>query len=288
MITAIRRFAAIYAVIATTILSCTKDTTIVPDESTNPQPQQPAPPASADISETKPAIQTAVNININANCGGFYKAVPARYDSTNKKYPLLVFIHGIGELGNGNSDLQKLLNTPIPSRLKNKTFPVKFTVNNQEFSFIVISPQFKAWPSPNDIDAVVKYASQNLRVDPARIYVIGLSMGGGATWEYGAAFASKVAAIAPICGASSPDINRAKKIAAANLPVWAFHNADDPTVTVNNTNNYVANINAQKPAIPAIKTIWPTGGHNAWSKATDPNYKENGVNVYEWMLKYKR
>ncbi|RYG49849.1 MAG: hypothetical protein EOO01_12020, partial [Chitinophagaceae bacterium] len=254
--------------------SCKKD-------STTEAPQN-------DIAETKPAIQTAVSVPVNGNCGGFYKAVPARYDSGSKKYPLLIFIHGVGELGNGTTDLAKIQNTPIPARLKNKTFPVKFTSGGKDFSFIVISPQFKAWPSPGDVDAVVRYSIQHLRIDTARIYVIGLSMGGGATWEYGAAYASKIAAIAPICGASSPDLSRAKKIAAANLPVWAFHNTDDPTVTVNNTNKYVENINLQKPGVPAIKTIWPTGGHDAWSKATNPAYKENGMNVYEWMLQYHR
>jgi predicted peptidase len=163
--------------------SCKKD-------STTEDPQN-------DIPETRPAIQTAVSTNVNGHCGGFYKAVPARYDSGTKKYPLLVFIHGIGELGNGTTDLIKIQNTPIPARLKNKTFPVKFSSGGKDYSFIVISPQFKAWPSPADVDAVVKYSVQNLRVDTSRIYVIGLSMGGGATWEYGAAYASKIAAIAP-------------------------------------------------------------------------------------------
>lgn len=276
--TTIRRLTAV-CLLAAGIASCKKDTDIG-----NPTADDP----KNDIAETKPAIQTAVSLNINGNCDGLYKAVPARYDSTTKRYPLLVFLHGIGELGNGTSDLVRIQYTPIAARIKNKTFPVKFTANGQDFSFIVLSPQFKAWPAPADVEAVVNYARQNLRIDTTRIYVIGLSMGGGATWEYGAAYASKIAAIAPICGASSPDINRAKKIAAANLPVWAFHNTDDPTVTVNNTNKYVENINAQKPAVAAIKTIWPTGGHDAWSKATNPAYKENGMNVYEWMLQYKR
>lgn len=281
MITTLRRLSAV-CVIAISIVACKKDTVAVNN------PADPGTDPKNDIVETKPAVQIAVSTNVNGNCGGFYKAVPARYDSTSKRYPLLVFLHGIGELGNGTTDLAKIQNTPIAARLKNKTFPVRFTVNGQDFSFIVISPQFKAWPVPTDVEAVVSYARKNLRVDTTRIYVIGLSMGGGATWEYGAAYASKIAAIAPICGASSFDLNRAKKIAAANLPVWAFHNTDDPTVSVNNTNKYVENINAQKPAVPAIKTIWPTGGHDAWSKATNPAYKENGMNVYEWMLQFKR
>jgi len=35
-------------------------------------------------------------------------------------------------------------------------------------------------------------------------------------------------------------------------------------------------------------TLWPTGGHDAWTQASDPEYREEGMNIYEWMLQYKR
>jgi hypothetical protein len=35
-------------------------------------------------------------------------------------------------------------------------------------------------------------------------------------------------------------------------------------------------------------TLWPTGGHDAWTKATDPTYKENGLNMYEWLLQFSK
>ena len=50
--------------------------------------------AANNLPETAPAVQTAVTTNVNAQIGGFYQALPARYDSTTKKYPLLVVIHG--------------------------------------------------------------------------------------------------------------------------------------------------------------------------------------------------
>ncbi|MDE3247493.1 MAG: dienelactone hydrolase family protein [Bacteroidota bacterium] len=239
--------------------------------------------------ETKPAVQTAVSTGIGARVGGFYQALPARYDSTTKKYPLLVFLHGVGELGNGTTDLPKLLNTAVPRLLSQKTFPPKFTVNNTDYSFIVLNPQFKEWPQPADVNAVIDYAVAHYRVDQSRIYVAGLSMGGGNTWDYAIAYASRVAAVAPICGASWPSKDQLGNIAKANLPVWAFHNSDDGTVGVNTTITNVDNVNSFKPAIPAQKTIWPTGGHDAWTKATDPNTKScDGKNMYEWLLQYKR
>ena len=253
-----------------------------------PPPPPPPPPPPADVIETRPALLTAVSTNVNANCQGFYKAIPARYDSTTKKYPLIIFLHGLGELGNGTTQLDKVLVNGTPKLLKNKTFPANFVSGGKNYSFIVIAPQFKAWPSAADVNAVIDYAIANLRVDVSRIYVSGLSMGGGATWTFATAYPSKAAAIVPICGAQGASTANATKIAKAGLAVWAFHNTDDPTVAVLNTNNWITYINNSAPTAEAKKTIWATGGHNAWTKATDPALKENNKNMYEWMLQFHR
>ena len=76
-----------------------------------------------NLPETAPAVQTAVSAPVSARIGGFYKALPARYDSTTKKYPLLVFLHGVGELGNGTSDLPRLLVNAVPKLLQQQSFP---------------------------------------------------------------------------------------------------------------------------------------------------------------------
>jgi poly(3-hydroxybutyrate) depolymerase len=239
------------------------------------------------VPETSPAIQTAVSTDVNANIGGFYQALPARYDSTSKKYPLLVFLHGVGELGNGTSDLPKVLNNAVPRLLNQKTFPPQFTVGTNSFSFVVISPQFKQWPVPTDVNAMVDYAVAHYRVDPTRIYVSGLSMGGGNTWDYAIAYPNRIAAIVPISGASWPTQAQCGNIANAGLPVWAFHNDDDATVGSGTTKMIVGYINSFNPVIPANMTIWPTGGHDAWTKATNPATMEcNGKNMYQWMLQY--
>jgi predicted peptidase len=246
--------------------------------------------ATADnLPETAPAIQTAVTADVSSAIGGFYKALPARYDSTKKKYPLLVFLHGVGETGNGTTDLSRLLVNAVPKLLNQKTFPPQFTVNDAAYSFIVINPQFKTWPQPADVNAMIDYAIAHYRIDETRIYVSGLSMGGGNTWDYAVAYANRVAAVVPISGASWPSKDQMGSIARAGLPVWAFHNSDDGTVSVNTTITNVANVNSFSPTIPARETIWATGGHDAWTKATNPATREcDGKNMYEWMLQYKR
>jgi len=245
--------------------------------------------ASNDVAETMPAVQTAVNTDVNANVGGFYQALPARYDSTTKKYPLLIFLHGVGELGNGTSNLSNLLYNGVPKLLNQKKFPPQFTVGEKNYSFIVINPQFKAWPAPADVNSMINYAIQHYRVDTTRIYVSGLSMGGGVTWDYAIAYPNRIAAIVPICGASWPSQALCGNMAGANLPVWAFHNDDDGTVSAATTKSIISLMNTFNPNPLAQMTIWPSGGHDAWSKATNPATKEcNGANMYEWMLQHTR
>src|SRR5690606_12194309 len=150
--------------------------------------------------ETVSAIHSARSISINNNCGGFYEALPARYDSSAKKYPLILFIHGIGELGNGKSDLPNMLRAGLPRLINRKMFPPSFESGGHHYSFIVLAPQFKKWPSPEEVKGVLTYALKNYRIDTTRIYITGLSMGGGVTWEFTAQFGDNVAASIPICG----------------------------------------------------------------------------------------
>ncbi|HMC85357.1 MAG TPA: PHB depolymerase family esterase, partial [Chitinophagaceae bacterium] len=190
------RFTLSLCVAAIVLAGCKKDNSSASDVANK----------ANNTPETAPAIQTAVAANVSPQIGGFYKALPARYDSTTKKYPLLVFLHGIGELGNGTTDLSKVLVNAVPKLLNQKNFPPQFTVSGANYSFIVINPQFKAWPAATDVNAMIDYAIAHYRVDTSRIYVAGLSMGGGNTWDYGVAYPNRVAAIVPISGASWPSL----------------------------------------------------------------------------------
>ncbi|WP_315821931.1 dienelactone hydrolase family protein [Paraflavitalea speifideaquila] len=194
-------------------------------------------------------------------------------------------------MGDGSTQLYNAANVGVPRLIKDKKFPPNFTVNSKNYSFIVIAPQIKTWDYKTvakDINDMLTYAIAKYRVDTTRIYVSGLSMGGGYTWEFAGDFARRVAAIVPICGASGPNDTRAKNLVNAKVAVWAFHNNDDGVVLPSNSIGYVNKINALNPVIQAKLTLWPTGGHDAWTKATNPTYRENNMNIYEWMLQYSK
>ncbi|MFT3946747.1 MAG: prolyl oligopeptidase family serine peptidase [Agriterribacter sp.] len=280
-----------YAIILSTLLfSCKKDSVDVSKEGSSSSTQQtnPATKQDVDVAETAAPVQVAVSQKITDNCFGFYRALPARYDSTSKKYPLLIFLHGSGEMGNGTTDLPKVLTNAVPKLINNKTFPANFNVNGENFSFIVFSPQSKNYTTVADVYAMIQYAIKNYRIDTTRIYVTGLSLGGNFTWATAAKYPALLAAVVPICSSLFASDANGKSIANANLPVWAFHNEDDDKAPVKNTKDFINFINAYNPDPRAKMTIWSTGKHDAWTKATDPTYKENNMNMYEWMLQYHR
>ncbi|MDB5201157.1 MAG: hypothetical protein JWQ27_566 [Ferruginibacter sp.] len=239
-------------------------------------------------------VQTARYVSMTTMSKGYYEYLPQGYNPASlQTYPLILFIHGLGECGDGTTQLSRVLNNGTPKQINQGIFPTSFTNGGSTYKYIVISPQFVDWPGPVEIDNIINYVSQNYRVDINRIYLTGLSMGGGVVWEYcgiSSYQASRVAAIVPVCGAGWPDQGYGRTIAGANVAVWATHNDGDPTVPVMYTNQYIVNINgAPTPPTPlAKKSIFVSNSHDAWSATYNLNFRENGQNVYEWMLNYKR
>ncbi len=251
-----------------------------------PQPSD----ANNSIVETEPPYLRPITLNINQYVGGYYESIPKHYLETTKKYPLILFLHGAGQEGNGSSDLPLLLNDGIIKTINQKTFPANFKVNGVDYSFVVIAPQLRAMPTDSMVVSFLNFVLDHYRIDPSRIYISGISMGGVLTTEMGSHFAAKFAAAVSVSGASygAGKNANAAGIAAGALPLWAFHNANDPVTSSGVTTDFVNTVNHDGPVIPARMTIFQAAQHDAWSKALDPLYKENNLNVYEWMLQYKR
>lgn len=237
---------------------------------------------------------------VNASCKGFYQYLPEGYSSTTKSYPVIIWVHGAGQVGQGTTaDLPKVLEWGLPKIISEGSFPASFSVNGTDHSFIVISPQFMGWPSGANVNAMINYVSNNYRVDAERVYLMGISAGGGGVWDYASmsiANSDRIAAMIPFCGTLSPTQTLAGRIAASKLPVWAFHNTYDGTVPVANSRNWVNYINSYVPTPypAAMLTEFPVQSndaviaHECWSLATLPSYKPQGINIYEWLLQYKR
>ena len=239
-------------------------------------------------------VQTPRYISTGPNSNGYYEYLPAGYSTDTTTYPLLIFLEGEGTLGNGVSGLPLVLKEGLPMVINDRQFPDSFNVKGKDYSFIVISPQFKAWPNDNDVYDVITYALAHYRVDTGRIYLTGLSMGGSATWAYISNYqpAYQLAAALPIAGGQMyAGMAGATIIANANLAVYATSNLNDPTVPSSYTVNDIKMIDSVVPAIQpkAIDTLYNASGHNAWTETYNPATKlYQGLNAYQWMLLYSR
>jgi len=193
-------------------------------------------------------------------------ALPDGYNGdTVTRWPLLVFLHGSGESG---TDLEKV-----------KTHgPPKLIAEGKKFPFIVISPQAKrpsGW-EPENLYNLISSIKQNYRVDPSRIYLTGLSMGGFGTWALAMKHPEEFAAIVPICGGG--DTTDAWKL--RNTPVWCFHGAlDDVVLPIKDQ----VMVDAVKKLNKDVRfTVYPDANHNSWDKTYDND------SMYLWLLAHRK
>ena len=236
------------------------------------------------------------NVSMTPGSNGYYEYLPFGYNpSSSQKYPLLIACGGLSQNGNGTlSQLDNVFsNWGGPGwQIINGKFPSSFTVNGQVFRFIVILPQFTKGASVTDIDNVITYLIAHYRVDPDRVYLTGNSSGGGYCWNYpgaGVQYGRRLAAVIPTCAAATYTDVKAQNIAAANLPVWATHNAIDPTVSPSTTKKFVSGINSSRnPPTPRARiTIFQDNSHNCADSTFNPKsgvHTSSGLNIYQWLL----
>lgn len=232
---------------------------------------------------------------------GFLEYLPPDYNvDTNKKFPTIVFLHGVGEKGNGTTDLYKVAANGPPRLIKDGKWPVRSPKTNlfPAENFIVISVQSSdGYPLPDNLHTFIKWVKTNYRADPDRTYLVGLSAGGVSTWRYLDKHSDEVAAIIPVCG--NGNISGSDECAYKHVPIWAFHGDKDPSVNWGGSTNPVRLVNlcVPKPNPLAKVTIYPGATHDVWtrtyslsgmSETTDPKYNPFDISIYDWLLQYKR
>jgi len=193
--------------------------------------------------------------------------LPESYGKEQKRWPLMLFLHGAGERGD---DLNKV----------KVHGPPKIVEKQKDFPFIVVSPQCPEddwWTKKTEVlinlldDIIARYD-----VDTDRVYLTGLSMGGYGSWALASEYPDRFAAVVPICGGG----NRIMSIFLKDMPIWAFHGAKDGVVPVEESKDLVEAINARGGN--AKLTIYPEANHDSWTETY------NNQEVYNWLLKHRR
>jgi len=198
----------------------------------------------------------------------YYLYFPEGYDSeADMDFPLLLFLHGGGESG-GNLEEVK------------SNGPPKLIAEGNDFPFIILAPQNpheKKWWNTHAIMALLDDIVANNRVDEKRIYLTGLSRGGGAAWELAVQYPEKFAALAVVCGMSPlPYAGWVDK----EMPIWVFHGTEDKSISFSESEEMVKKLKSLGHDVKF--TSYEGVGHNSWEKAYATE------ELYEWFVEQKR
>jgi len=192
--------------------------------------------------------------------------VPNSYGKSQKAYPLIIYLHGGSHRGN---DLTKLKQYGPPHALE----------QGRQIDALIAPPQCpegKYWSTENWFDSLYAELTQTYRIDPKRIYLTGVSMGGYGTWQTAVAHPTAFAAIAPLCGGcdDSTQICQIK-----NVPVWAFHGTADDVIPIDESARLVKRLTACRGTVRFSRL---TG------KGHDILYIYDRKAIYRWLLKHHK
>ena len=200
--------------------------------------------------------------------------------------PLVVFLHGAGERGSDNSKQLTWLPLAMAGDAMRQDYPC--------FVLAVQCPQDEKWvdvawgdasPTPmpeapsRALRAVIAALDRVLAendVDPSRVYLTGLSMGGYGSWDLAMRMPERFAALVPVCGGGDPAaVERLRSV-----PIWIWHGDKDQAVPVARSRQMADAL--REAGIDAAYTELPGVGHDSWRQA----YGSDGA--LSWMFRQRR
>ena len=204
-----------------------------------------------------------------------------------RHWPLILFLHGVNERGAQVTDITRQGLPKLLSASAELSPPELEIAREVARRFVVVSPQcphYEVWHDETLLE-LLDDAIDQFNIDPARVYLTGLSMGGFGVWSIGLQHLQRFAALVPICGGGRINdiMMAAKKHPAAlrDLGVWAFHGARDRVVPLEESERMIDALRVA--GVKDVKfTVYPDCEHDSWSASyANPE-------LYPWLLRHSR
>lgn len=203
--------------------------------------------------------------------------------------PLVVLLHGAGERGDDNraqlkNGAAELLGDPVARRYYPCYFALPQCPEGRRWVEVDWTAASHSLPrSPSGplaaVLALIAHLKKSQPIDPDRVYVIGLSMGGYGVWDLISRGPEQIAAAVAVCGGGD-ESQAPRLVKPRELPLWAFHGARDEVVPVTRSRKM---IEALKRAGGSPRyTEYPDVGHDAWV----PAFRE--PQLLPWLFAQRR
>jgi len=204
-----------------------------------------------------------------------YKSMPYRLlkplsIEPNRRYPLIISLHGSGGIGDDNLSNLRFWNGVMARAAWREKYPS-----------VVLVPQRRpggVWgPKPDDdrvkdfyvrndllpVVGLIAEIKQEFPIDDSRIYAIGASGGSVGTWNVLLTRAEMFAAAIPVCGRFPAQPDDIAKL--TGIPIWCFHGEADPLVDVKFSRDAFAKLSDNGGVMKYTELRGVQ--HNAWLQA---------------------
>ena len=210
---------------------------------------------------------------------GWLVYLPPGYErDPERRWPLIYFLHGSGDTGREITVLAK-------------ASPFMYIRGGNSLDAIIVAPALREWQPPASFpmeyvrDALDR-AMELYRIDPDRVSVTGLSMGGEATFRLALRYPDLVAAAAPLCF-GDPALNLKLRFGgfepfpkpytrAIGVPFWIIQGADDPVIPPQAAVRTARRM--EREGMNVRLSLLEDHDHDCWTATySDPDF-------YRWLL----
>jgi predicted esterase len=218
----------------------------------------------------------------------YHLLAPKDY-SPKTAWPLMVVLHG-GPGGNGPDDI------------------IAFYKGLPRMGVITVLPnalsrtKMLEWNYPNEAEYLIytiRQVAQTYRIDPHRIYLTGVSMGGGGTWANGAILHDVWAAIGPVAGFYKPSVAPPVEM-LKGMPIYILHGQRDPIIPIGQEELAVKELKELGDTVQEVTTLpattrpdlvayreVPNAPHNMFMP-WDPHGHAEWASEMDWLLSHRR